>query len=275
MVANLYPPPRPLSVGETIDLAFRIFRATLVTCLLLAGLAVIAGQLPNIYLLLTGHPLVSILEQRDPRYWLLDVAGNLLLMMLISAIVLRQYAVVAAAGAAVGTELGTIARRLPALVLLWILYVAAIAIWFLPAYLLRASPVSAVLLALLMSLPATYVAIAVSCCWQVFLLSGRGAVRSIAYSWRLTRGHWWRLSAIYTVGAMLLVVLYVLAGVLALAIALPLSRDLATTTAASTVIVVILSAIGTPFYTALALAVYGDLTARREGADLAQRIAAA
>jgi hypothetical protein len=30
-----------------------------------------------------------------------------------------------------------------------------------------------------------------------------------------------------------------------------------------------------PFYTALWLAAYGDLSARREGADLAQRIAAA
>jgi hypothetical protein len=29
-----------------------------------------------------------------------------------------------------------------------------------------------------------------------------------------------------------------------------------------------------PFYTALGLAVFGDLTARKEGTDLAQRIAA-
>jgi hypothetical protein len=62
----------------------------------------------------------------------------------------------------------------------------------------------------------------------------------------------------------------------AMAVAVPLAHgDLAVMTAITTVMVVILSALGTPFYTALALAVYGDLSVRREGADLAQRIAAA
>ena len=272
MVANLYPPRRPLAIGETIDLAFRIFRATLLTCLLLAGLAVIAGQLPNIYLLLTRHPLVSLSDQRDPLYWLLYVAGNVILLVLISAIVLRQHAVVAAGGAGVGAELATIARRLPGLLLMWILYILMVGIWFYPAYLWRSDAVTFGLVILVMSIPATYVGVALSACFQVFLLGGRGATQSIAHGWRLTRGHWWRLTAIYTVGVLLLVVLYVLAGVLAVAIALPLTRDLATTTAASTVIVIILSAVGTPFYTALAIAVYGDLTVRREGADLAQRI---
>jgi len=58
-------------------------------------------------------------------------------------------------------------------------------------------------------------------------------------------------------------------------LALPFARgDMAVLTAVSTVVVVILGAIGTPFYSALALAVFGDLSARREGADLAQRISA-
>jgi hypothetical protein len=36
----------------------------------------------------------------------------------------------------------------------------------------------------------------------------------------------------------------------------------------------IVAGIGTPFFWALALAVLGDLTVRREGADLAQRLSA-
>ena len=55
MANTLYPPPRPQSVGEILDSAFRIFRATLVQCLPYAIAAVIAGQLPNIYYLVSGE----------------------------------------------------------------------------------------------------------------------------------------------------------------------------------------------------------------------------
>lgn len=277
MATNLYPPPRPLSVGETIDLAFRIFRATLVTCLLFAGLAVIASELPNIYNLASGHPLRSILEQHDPVFWLLDLVGTLLTVLLWSAILLRQYAVVSGHSADAGSELATVARRLPALVLLAILVAVATVAWFIPAVAFRSSGAAIALLAVLvLSLPATYVAVALSCSGPVLLITGRGPVASMQHSWRLVTGSFWRLAAIYTVGLVLLLVLYALAGVVSMAVAVPLAHgDLAVMTAITTVMVVILSALGTPFYTALALAVYGDLSVRREGVDLAQRIAAA
>jgi hypothetical protein len=277
MATNLYPPPRPLSVGETIDLAFRIFRATLLACLLFAGLAVIASELPNIYNLASGHPLSSLLEQRDPIFWLLDLAGTLLTVLLWSAILLRQYAVVSGRGADAGTELATVLRRLPHLVLLGVLVALATAVWFIPVAAFRsAGPAILLLAVLVLSLPATYVAVALSCAGPVLLITGKGAVDSMVQSWRLVSGSFWRLAAIYTVGLVLLFVLYALAGVVAMAVAVPLAHgDLAVLTAVTTVMVVILSSLGTPFYTALALAVYGDLSVRREGADLAQRIAAA
>lgn len=277
MATNLYPPPRPLSVGETIDLAFRIFRATLVTCLLFAGLAVIASELPNIYNLASGHPVRSIFEQRDPVFWLLDAVGTLLTVILWSAVLLRQYAVVNGRGADAGNELTIAVRRLPAMILLGILIALATAVWFIPvAALMSAGPTIVVVAVLVLLVPASYVAVMSSCAWLVLLVSGKGAVDSLVHSWRLVSGSFWRLSAIYTVGLVLLFVLYALAGVLAVVVAVPLARgDLAVATAVTTVMVVILSSLGTPFYTALALAVYGDLSVRREGADLAQRIAAA
>jgi hypothetical protein len=276
MPNDLYPPSRPLSVGETIDLAFRIFRATLLTCLLFAGLAVIASELPNIYNLASRHPLVSLLEERDALFWALDVVGSVLTVVLWSAILLRQYAVVSGRAAA-GGELAAVARRLPAVIALVLLVLLATLGWFIPLQFLRAAgPATVVLAALVLSIPATYVAIALSCAGPVLLITGRGPLASLAHSWRLVSGSFWRLTAIYTVGLVLLFVLYALALVVAMVAAIPLAHgDLAVVTAVTTVIVVILSALGTPFYTALALAVYGDLSVRREGADLAQRIAAA
>ena len=52
-----YPPQRQLSVGEVLDLSFRIYRTTFVKCLLFATCGVIAGQLAGIYALIKGRNL--------------------------------------------------------------------------------------------------------------------------------------------------------------------------------------------------------------------------
>jgi hypothetical protein len=71
----------------------------------------------------------------------------------------------------------------------------------------------------------------------------------------------------------LLIVFYVLAGVIATVIAVPFALgDIALITAITAAVVVILGSVGTPFYTALSLAVFGDLSLRKEGTDLAARL---
>ena len=54
MSAAFYPPDRPLTVGEVLDLAFRIFKVTLVRGLPYGIWAMLAGQLANIYELVRG-----------------------------------------------------------------------------------------------------------------------------------------------------------------------------------------------------------------------------
>jgi len=277
MATNLYPPPRPLSVGETIDLAFRIFRATLLTCLLFAGLAVIASEMATLYKLASHHPLVSLLRERDPVFWLLYVLGWLLAVVLYSAMLLRQHAVLSSPKPAVGGEVGTVVQRLPGLVLLWILLSVATFGWFIPAIAFRNSDILTLALVIaVLSIPATWVGITLSASWPVFLLTGRDAVSSLAQSRRLVSGSWWRLAVVYTVALVLLFILYTIAGVIAVMLAVPFaSGDVAVAAALASVIAVVLAAIGAPFMTALLLAVYGDLSVRREGADIAQRISAA
>jgi hypothetical protein len=94
-------------------------------------------------------------------------------------------------------------------------------------------------------------------------------------SWQLTRGHFWRLSLIYSVAIVLLLVLYLLSGVIGSVVTLMFVRgNLAAMTAATAVVVVLMGAFATPFYSALALAVLGDLSVRSEGGDLERRISA-
>ena len=273
MAGTLYPPSRPQSVGEILDAAFRIFRVSVLKCLPYAGLALIAGQLPNIYYLATGGVAAMAAASYQPLWWVLYFIGYVISVLLWSMMLLRQHAVATRRSAAHEPELPRVLRRAPSIVLTWILMAVAIGIWFIPAGALHGAALYGA--ALVLAIPATYVGVRVSSAWVAQLLTDKGPSASLTHSWTLTAGSFWRLSAIYTVAVILLFVLYLLSGVAAVVLALPFARgDIAVLTAVSTVVVVILGAIGAPFYSALALAVFGDLTVRREGTDLAQRISA-
>jgi hypothetical protein len=121
----------------------------------------------------------------------------------------------------------------------------------------------------------SYLLVASSVAWVALIVAGRGPVASLARSWQLTSGSFWRLSAIYTVGLIVLMVVYLLVAAVAAVLAGILGRgDVAVVAATTSVVVVAVGALVTPFYTAMGLAVFGDLTVRKEGADLEQRISA-
>ncbi len=271
MTDILYPPARPQSVGEILDSAFRIFRATLLKCLPYAIIAVIAGQLPNIYYLASGRSMLPVAQGRDMWWLTLYAVGYLIAIVLWSAVLLRQYALATGHAAETASELSTAVRRFPAMLLLGLLTGLAVLVWFVPALALQGAARLGALL--LLAVPACYVMVALSCGLAVLLVTGRGAVASLIHSWRLTSGSFWRLTLIYTVAFVLLMVLYLASAVIAGVVSALLAHgDIAVITAVATVLVVILSAVATPFYWALALAVLGDLSVRKEGADLAQRL---
>jgi hypothetical protein len=275
MSSSLYPPSRPQSIAEVLDSAFRVFRATLLRCLPYGALAVVAGQLPNIYDIAAGRPLRRF-GAADPVWWALYLIGALLALGLWNATALRQYGMLTGTGtAAAGADLSRGLRRAPVVALLLTLSLAAMGVFLLPALLVP--PGWRVGILLLLALPASYVGVALSCSWTALLLAGTGVLGSMSYSFRLVSGNWWRLSTIYTVGIVMLLVFYVLSGVLAMAVVVPFAgaADLAVLTAVSAVVVVALGAVGTPFYSALALVVFGDLRARREALEVERRMAAA
>ncbi len=77
MPSVLYPPSRPQAIGEVLDSAFRIFKATLLKSLPYSVLATVAGQLQNIYVIVTGRDLRPF-SNSDPGYWAVYVLGAVL-----------------------------------------------------------------------------------------------------------------------------------------------------------------------------------------------------
>jgi hypothetical protein len=280
MTNILYPPSRPQSVGEILDSGFRIFGATLPKCLLYAALGVIAGQLPTIYELASGRTIAQALfmqRVRDPVWWVLYIVAMVGAVMFANAVLLRQHALASGRPAASG-ELATALRHVGGVLLIWLLVGCALVIPLsIVGAAVLASPQKLTLIVIfaVMLIPLSWILVRWSCAVTAYLLTEHGPVASMGYSWELTRGHFWRLTLIYTVGLVLLLVLYTLSGVLGGAVAVLLAHgDVLMITATSAAVVVLLGAVVTPFYWAFGLAVFGDLSVRREGGDLAQRLAA-
>lgn len=272
-----YPPQRPLSVGEILDLSFRIYRATLLRCLLLATLGVLAGQLTNVYGLARGRGLQGFVQSiqggaHDPVFWLAYLLAIVLSLVLYAAVLLRQRAVIG--GNRGDGEVAAAVRRTPAMLALLVLMVLTGAACFVPV-LLSSSMAGRAGLVLLLLIPLSYVLIALSCAFTVLLLEQAGPVASYVRSWRLTYGSFWRLSLVYLVAVIVLLALTGVLGVVSAFIAGLFGHgDVVLVAATAGVIIIAISALTTPFYTAVALAVYGDLVARKEGTDLEQRISA-
>jgi glycerophosphoryl diester phosphodiesterase family protein len=295
----LYPPARPQSVGEVLDTAFRIYSSTLVKCLPYSFASVILGQLLSVYDLLHRHAttvaaiqVAQMQRLRDPLWLTLFLILIVVSTTFANAVFLRQYALATGRPASMRAELGRGLQRTPGVVLMVLLAALAFLGTLIPVMIVvgaiggvlgiyRAAPVPSsqvwLMLAifLIMLLAGSWVVIRWICSVPIYLLTPRGAIDSMSHSWQLTVGNFWRLSIIYSVGVALILVFYVLASVTGGVVALLVGRgDLVVFLAVSAAAIALLAAVFTPFYYALVLAVYGDLAARREGADLAKRIAA-
>jgi Membrane domain of glycerophosphoryl diester phosphodiesterase len=295
----LYPPTRPQSVGEVLDAAFRIYSATLLKCLPYTFTSVILGQTLSIYDVLHGRAMTAAAlggAAQMPRmpgltWWILFLILVVIDTMFANAVFLRQYALATGRAASMPTELRRSLRRVPGVLLIGLVIGLAFLGTLIPVVLLlsaggaalglnRGATASAglgiglvVILAMLVA--GSWVLIRWVCSVPIYLLTERGPIASMSHSWELTSGQFWRLSVIYSVGVVLLLVFYSLASIVGGVTALWLGRgDVLIVLAVTTAVIALLAALFTPFYHALILAVFGDLAARREGADLAQRISA-
>jgi hypothetical protein len=273
MSSILYPPARPQLIGEVLDSAFRIFKVSLLRCLPYGVLATVANQLQNIYLIVSGRALHGF-PNTDPLWWAMEVLGALLCGTLLNAIFIRQATMAAGLPSTGSAALREALRRAPATLGMGVLIVAIIGACFIPLLVIPSAywPTARVVLIAV----AVCVGVFFLCSWPALLVGHKGIVGSLRHSAKLVRGNWWRTVMVYAVAAtMIIVVSVTVAMIFSVFAAFGATRDLAVTTAISAVTVVASGAVYMPFVTAMTLALYGDLQARREGIDLERRIAGA
>jgi hypothetical protein len=271
MSSAFYPPARPLSVGEVLDLAFQIFKATLVKGLPYGICAVVAQQLPNIYALSTGATLRQTLGAGQPVGIGLFVLGVLLALTAWSALLLRQRAIIEHRPTSIQTELGDAMRRLPSFAVATLLFLVLVSGPFALLVLVPQQYRSGARVPL--EVLSLYLAILLSSTWPAVLLARLGPFAALRQSVHLVWGNWWRMAVFYVVGGAVVIVVAVLLGALIAAIVSSLGAGIPVMTSVFTEVANVLGAVTAPFAGAMLLATYGDLRVRREGTDLQQRIA--
>jgi hypothetical protein len=182
------PPPRGTSVRVLLETATQLFRATVLKCLPLGMLAVLAGMVPLIYWRAAGHPF-SMLAEHDMTYDLLTLLGTALELWLLGALLLRQRALVTGAPIGIRDELFTSLRRLPILFLCWIVAVASV-----------------VLGLLLAVVPGLFLWVCYLVLLPVVLFDGVGPYTALARCVLLVRAHWWQYFAAFVIALCILLV---------------------------------------------------------------------
>jgi hypothetical protein len=276
----LYPPNGPQSVGQVLDTGFRVFKISLVRCLLFGTLAMMAGQLPNIYSLAVGEDFGGYLRG-DPVMIALAAVGSVVALYFSAVILLRQREVAEGGGQPIRADLAQAARRLPSL--LGVTLVAVALLGIIPFTLLMlpdqadASPADAVFIGLaVLALPILWLLPGLGVAVAVAVLTAHGALASLKRGISLVYRNWWRVMITFAVWGVLLSVLNLVAVIL-LMMALPLlgASDVITLSAATPIVFIVLRSLGLPFLVAILLAVYGELQVRKQGVDLERRVASA
>lgn len=270
MSSTFYPPARPLSVGEVLDLVFQIFKVTLVKGLPYGICAVVAQQLPNVYALARGVTVRQALSAGQPVGMALFAVGVLLALVAWSALLLQQRAIIEQRPTSIKSELAGALRRLPSFFVATLLFLVVVGSG--AAVIMVVPPQYRTGVRIPVEILSVYLAVLLSCTWPAVLFAGQGPLGALRQSARLVWGNWWRIAVVYVVGAAVVIVVSVLLGALIAAIVSSLGAGIPVMTSVFAEVANVLGAVTAPFAGALLLAVFGDLRVRKEGTDLKQRI---
>jgi hypothetical protein len=291
------PPSAPLSMGGVLDNWLSLFRSSLGACWAVALLAAAAGALvqltitpsvPTTQLPAYQAYLQYLSALRGPRIILTDIAFGLLTLLVYGALLTQQAALVRGEepfsfGTALAKGLGRVPQILLGTVLLVLIVMAVcipggiaaavfIALRHEPLAIFFAALFAAALIAVLI-----YVTVRLQLWLAAMFIENCGAATSLGRSWDLVKGHWWRVTGLgFVSGIVIWILTMVIGAVIGFGVGLVgihgtgpdlLARRLQLIGAVSEVVRLLTM----PLLTAAWLAIYHDLTLRREGGDLAAR----
>lgn len=261
-------PTQPQSIGGVLDTTFQLYKASVVKMIPLSLLMALVSSPNSIYVFTQGganpnDPLAMLNLVQTPGYWLSICVTYIGLVFGVAAASIKMAAIANDGDASIGTALARSMMRLPSLMLSLVLYFVAVTIG-----------------SILLIVPGIILSVTLLLFVGTGVFDNKGPIAALTASHRLVWGNWWRTTAILLVGMIILIVIYMVAGLL-IGIVVPLmiigggSENFALVGLVSALLIgLLVSLMMTPFYIALFLAIYWDLKLRKEGGDLAARVGA-
>jgi hypothetical protein len=282
------PPSSPLSIGGVIDDGIRLFRQAFSRCWLLAvfpGLILLAFEfaigIPRVPQGMAGVSALAALGN-SPRLMLYDVLAFVVQLLFQGAILVREIAITHGdQSVSLGGALAGSLRRLPGTIGGTILFALIIGACFIPigisvAYFAarRTLPMSLVMIDLGFVILAVWLWGRLQLWFATLFIEDAGATEALGSSWRLTRGHWWRATTIFTVAVLIILAVAIVFSLIGLAVVSITQTTLMGRVFLLQVFGLMSNAIYYPLGAAIWIAMYHDLKLRREGGDLASRAGA-
>lgn len=297
-------PSAPQSIGGVLDDWLRLFSASFSRCWVLALIAVAAGALLVFAVTPTLPPISASLWQHRFQLWSLlngpqNALANLLLVLITLTITGALFAtqVRLMRGQPLGTgqalEIGLrrllrlIAGSILLVLILLAIMIPAIIIGIIGVVLARTNPAElashrglipiAIALFIAVSIAIIYVSVRLLLWEAAVFTEDAGAAAALGRSWRLVKGHWWRVTVIMFVANVVIAILgFVVPWALSAAFGLfslhatnlpqfGLHLRLAQLISQTTHLLTL------PLASAVVLVIFRDLTLRHEGSDLAAR----
>lgn len=290
-------PSAPLSMGGVLDNWIRLFRSSLAACWPIALLAAAAGALVQ-YTATPPAPARNLSSvqallhywaaQSGPRVFLLDIGLGLIALVVYAALLTQQAALIRGEEPfSFGTALAKGLRRLPQMLLGWVLLILIVVAICLPfgigaAVLIpfRHTPLATLLAAvgLIAFLVVTiYVMVRLQIWMAVMFAESRSAPASLGRCWDLVKGNWWRVTGIgFVSGIVIGILVWAASAVIGIGAGVFGSHGTGADLVVHRLQLVgavsqVVRLLTMPLLTAVWLAIYQDLILRREGGDLAAR----
>jgi len=211
----------------------QLFRVTLLKCLPLATIAVLCPYVPTLYWMATGHDFSHGLP-KDVTYWVLYVIAAALTLFIASAVMLQQRSIALGVAFSSSTSLAAAARRLPALLVTWVLANLSLVAGF-----------------LLLVVPGVFLSVCYLVLVPVVLFERHNPYMALVRCVLLVRPQWWKILA-----ALVITVVVMLAGLLVVG---ALLQILATLLAGEGPVAYAIAATGSLAISAVALALLDAL----------------
>jgi hypothetical protein len=284
-------PTEPRSIGGVLDDGLKLWLGSLAKTWQLSLLAQIVVAVP---LLVLGYKLQGAVAMvpgaptrpmsaastqavmqlfRSPATWLTYLGILVLSGLLYTAMVLRIAAVANGAVLTLGAALSSALRLLPRLLLQFLLFFAAfVAVGVVVALLAAAGSLAVGLVSIILFFVLFFVLGRVFFASVVLMLDDAGPAESIAISWRLTRGYWWRCAGILIVLFIIGLVFSLVVGFISAALGGAFGTTSFLATGVSQVISLLVNTVLGSLYPAVLIAILFDLKLRKEGGDLLGRV---